>query len=83
MLMASICNLIVPTLLVATPLAGAYANVITDWDEKAVSIVRLRHIAVADRQMHQVSKAIDWTRKNFDRPLCIDVLAQTAHMSAS
>ena len=38
--MAFIRNLIVPTLLVATPPAGAYANVITDWDEKAVNIVQ-------------------------------------------
>lgn len=45
--------------------------------------VRLRHIAVTDGQVHQVSKAIDWIRKNFVRPLCIEVLAQTAHMSAS
>jgi AraC-like DNA-binding protein len=45
--------------------------------------VRLRHIAVADSQLHQVSKAIDWIRENFARPLCIEVLAQTAHMSVS
>ena len=45
--------------------------------------VRLRHIAVADSHMHQVSKAIEWIRKNFARPLCIEVLAQIAHMSVS
>ena len=38
---------------------------------------------MADSQTHQVSKAIDWIRKNFARPLCIDVLAQAAHMSTS
>jgi hypothetical protein len=32
-------NFLVPALLLAAP-AGAYANVITDWDEKAVSIVQ-------------------------------------------
>ena len=45
--------------------------------------VRLRHIALADSQMHQVSKAINWIRKNFTQPLCIEALAQTAHMSVS
>jgi AraC-like DNA-binding protein len=45
--------------------------------------VRLRHIAVADSQMHQVSKAIDWIRKSFAQPLRIEVLAQTVHMSVS
>jgi AraC-like DNA-binding protein len=45
--------------------------------------MRLRHIAVADSQMHQVSKAIDWIRKNFAQPLRIEVLAQTVNMSAS
>ncbi len=44
---------------------------------------RLRHIAVTDSQVHQVSKAIDWIRKNFTRSLCIEVLAQIAYMSAS
>jgi hypothetical protein len=37
--MPSIRNFLVPALLLAAP-AGAYANVITDWDEKAVSIVQ-------------------------------------------
>ena len=36
---ASIRNFLVPALLLAAP-AGAYANVITDWDEKAVAIVQ-------------------------------------------
>lgn len=36
---ASIRNFLVPALLLAAP-AGAYANVITDWDEKAVGIVQ-------------------------------------------
>lgn len=44
---------------------------------------RLRHIAVTDSQMHQVSKAINWIRANFARPLCIEVLAQSACMSVS
>jgi AraC-like DNA-binding protein len=44
---------------------------------------RLRHIAVADSQMHQVSKAIDWIRENFAQPLRIDRLARNVNMSAS
>jgi hypothetical protein len=34
-----ICNVVLPVLLIALP-ATAYANVITDWDENAVSIVQ-------------------------------------------
>ena len=45
--------------------------------------VRLRHIAVADSRMHQVSKAIDSIRKNFARPLRIEMLARTVNMSIS
>ncbi len=37
--MAFTRNFLVPALMLAAP-AGAYANVITDWDEKAVSIVQ-------------------------------------------
>jgi AraC-like DNA-binding protein len=44
---------------------------------------RLRHIAVADSQMQQVSKAIDWIRQNFAQPLRIERLARDVNMSAS
>jgi AraC-like DNA-binding protein len=44
---------------------------------------RLRQIASAGSQSHQIAKAIDWLKGNFARPLRIDDLATQAHMSVS
>jgi hypothetical protein len=38
--MAYIRNFVVPALLMTTPATTVWANVITDWDEKAVSIIQ-------------------------------------------
>ena len=45
--------------------------------------VRLRQIAMADSQTHQVSKAIEWIRRNFAQPLRIELLARSVNMSVS
>ena len=45
--------------------------------------VRLRQIALAGSQAHQVSKAIDWIRKNFTQPLRVEDLARQVNMSTS
>ncbi|HEY3489472.1 MAG TPA: AraC family transcriptional regulator [Candidatus Deferrimicrobiaceae bacterium] len=44
---------------------------------------RLRQIASAGSQSHQIARAIDWMKANFARPLRIDELAGQARMSAS
>lgn len=44
---------------------------------------RLRQIASAGTQGHQIARAIDWLRSNFTRPLRIDDLAAEARMSTS
>jgi len=44
---------------------------------------RLRQIASAGSQSHQISRAIDWLKSNFARPLRIDDLAAQARMGVS
>ena len=44
---------------------------------------RLRQIASAGSQSHQIARAIDWLKGNFTRPLSIDGLAAQARMSTS
>ncbi|MGE3523027.1 MAG: AraC family transcriptional regulator N-terminal domain-containing protein [Candidatus Dadabacteria bacterium] len=44
---------------------------------------RLREIATAGSQSHQIARAIDWLKSNFARPLRIDDLANQFHMSTS
>jgi AraC-like DNA-binding protein len=45
--------------------------------------VRLRQMASAGSQSHQIARAIDWLKGNFTRPLRIDELATQVHMSTS
>ena len=44
---------------------------------------RLRQIASAGSQSHQIAGAIDWLKSNFTQPLRIDDLAAQARMSSS
>jgi AraC-like DNA-binding protein len=44
---------------------------------------RLRQIATAGSHSHQIARALDWIRENFDRTLKVDDLASSAGMSAS
>jgi AraC-like DNA-binding protein len=44
---------------------------------------RLRQIASAGSQSHQIARAIDWLKGNFTRPLHIDDLATQVNMSTS
>jgi AraC-like DNA-binding protein len=44
---------------------------------------RLRQIASAGSQSHQIARAIDWLKGNFTQPLRIDDLAAQASMSTS
>ena len=44
---------------------------------------RLRQIASAGSQSHQIARAIDWLKSNFTRPLRIDDLAKQVNMSTS
>jgi len=44
---------------------------------------RLRQIASAGSQSHQIGRAIDWLKGNFTRPLRIDDLATQVNMSTS
>jgi AraC-like DNA-binding protein len=44
---------------------------------------RLRQIASAGSQSHQIARAIDWLKSNFARPLRIDDIAAQARMSTS
>jgi AraC-like DNA-binding protein len=44
---------------------------------------RLRQMASAGSQSHQIARAIDWLKGNFTRPLRIDDLATQVHMSTS
>jgi AraC-like DNA-binding protein len=44
---------------------------------------RLRQMATAGSQSHQIARAIDWLKDNFSRPLRIDDLATQVNMSAS
>ena len=45
--------------------------------------VRLRQMASAGSQSHQIARAIHWLKDNFTRPLHIDDLAGQVHMSPS
>jgi AraC-like DNA-binding protein len=44
---------------------------------------RLRQIATAGSQSHQIARAIDWLKVNFEKPLRVDDLAGKASMSTS
>ena len=44
---------------------------------------RLRQIASAGSQSHQIARSIDWLKANFTQPLSIDDLAAQARMSSS
>lgn len=44
---------------------------------------RLRQIATAGSQSHQIARAVDWLKNNYTRPLQIDDLAAQARMSTS
>jgi AraC-like DNA-binding protein len=44
---------------------------------------RLRQIASAGSQSHQIARAIDWLKSNFSQPLSIDDLAAQVRMSSS
>jgi len=44
---------------------------------------RLRQIAAAGSQSHQIARAIEWLKGNFNQPLRIDDLAAQARMSSS
>ena len=44
---------------------------------------RLRQIASAGSQSHQIARAIDWLKGNFSEPLSIDNLAAQVRMSSS
>ena len=44
---------------------------------------RLRQIAAAGSQSHQIARAIDWLKANYSQPLSIDALAAQARMSSS
>ncbi|MDA8427784.1 MAG: AraC family transcriptional regulator [Geobacteraceae bacterium] len=44
---------------------------------------RLRQIASAGSQSHQIAKAIDWLKGNYSQPLSIDDLAAQVRMSSS
>ena len=44
---------------------------------------RLRQIASAGSQSHQIARAIDWLKGNFSQPLSIDDLAAHVRMSSS
>jgi len=44
---------------------------------------RLRQIASAGSQSHQIARAIDWLKSNFSQPLRIDNLAAQVNMSTS
>jgi len=44
---------------------------------------RLRQIASAGSQSHQIARAIEWLKGNYARPLRIDDLAEQARMSSS
>lgn len=44
---------------------------------------RLRQIASAGSQSHQIARVIDWLKNNFSQPLSIDELAAQASMSSS
>jgi len=43
----------------------------------------LRQIALSDSRLSQVSRAIDWIKRNYTRPLRIETLADVAGMSPS
>ncbi|MEN6559281.1 MAG: AraC family transcriptional regulator [Acidobacteriota bacterium] len=45
--------------------------------------VRLRRMASAGSQSHQIARVINWLKDNFSQPLHIDALARRVHMSAS
>jgi AraC-like DNA-binding protein len=45
--------------------------------------MRLRNLAIAESQTHQIARAIDWLKTNYTRPLRIEELARTVHMSES
>ncbi len=45
--------------------------------------LRLRQIAAAGTQSHQISRAVDWLKGNFSKPLHVDDLAAYVNMSTS
>jgi len=45
--------------------------------------MHLRRIALAGSHGHQVTKALDWLKENYSKPLRVDELASRAGMSAS
>src|SRR4030095_10679206 len=44
---------------------------------------RLRQIASVGSQSHQIAQAIEWLKRHYTLPLCIDDLAAHVHMSPS
>jgi AraC-like DNA-binding protein len=44
---------------------------------------RIRQIALADGKINQVSRAIDWIKRNFNQPFRIDAVCSAANMSPS
>ena len=44
---------------------------------------RLRQMASAGSQSHQIAQAIDWLKGNFSKPMQIDDLSRQVHMSTS
>jgi len=44
---------------------------------------RLRQIATAGSHSHQISRALDWLKGNYNKPLRVDELASSASMSTS
>jgi AraC-like DNA-binding protein len=45
--------------------------------------MRLRHIAMAGSQAHQVARVTDWLKANYAQPVRIEALAKMANMSVS
>jgi len=45
--------------------------------------IRLRQIATAGSQSHQIARAIDWLKNNYTEQLRIEDMARQAHMSVS
>lgn len=44
---------------------------------------RMSQIAFADSKLHRVRRAIDWIKRNFDKPMAVDTLAKEARLSRS
>lgn len=45
--------------------------------------IRISQIAFADSKLHRVKRAIDWIKRNFDKPMAIDSLAKEVRLSKS